>query len=75
MNFHEERKQDNVIGWYIYVSRPLAIKQKTLFLKIELKTFSNRGDFYGHLDKKVIQISQNWRNGKEIKSIYKKTTV
>ena len=35
-----------------YVSRPLAIKRKTLFLKIELNAVSNRGHIYGHFEKK-----------------------
>ena len=42
----------------IYVSHPLAIKRKTLFLKIELNAFSNRGHIYGHFEKKIIQISR-----------------
>ena len=37
-----------------FVSRPLAIKRKTLFLEIELRAFSKRGDFYGHFRKKKL---------------------
>ena len=40
------------------VSRLLAIKRKTLFLKIELNAFSNRGYIYGHFEKIIIQISR-----------------
>ena len=40
-----------------YVSHPLTIKRKTLFLKIELNAFSNRGHIYGHFEKKI-QISR-----------------
>ena len=57
------------------MSRPLAIKQKTLFLKIELNAFSNRGHIYGHYGKKLFKYLENKRNGEENKSIYKKTTV
>ena len=41
----------------LFVSRPCQIKNKTIFLKIELNAFSNRGHFYGHFEKKIIQIS------------------
>ena len=42
----------------INVSRPLAIKRKTLFLKIEMKAFSNREDVYGHFEKINSNISK-----------------
>ena len=58
-----------------YVSRPLAIKRKTSFLKIELKAFSNRGDSYGQFEKKLFKYLKNGRNGEEIMSSDKKTTV
>ena len=34
------------------VSHPCGIKYKTLFIKIDLNTFPNRGYFYGHFEKK-----------------------
>ena len=43
--------------WFTFVLK-LAMKQKTLFLKIELNSFSNRGHIYSHFEKKKIQISQ-----------------
>ena len=42
----------------LYVSHPGEIKHKTLLLKNELNAFSNRGYFYSHFEKKIIQISQ-----------------
>ena len=42
----------------LYVSRPLAIKRKTLFLKIEQNAISNRAYIYGHFEKIIIQISR-----------------
>ena len=39
----------------LYVLRPLAIKRKTLFLKIELNAFSNTGHIYGHFEKKLFK--------------------
>ena len=41
-----------------FVSHPCGIKHKTLLVKNELNAFSNRGYFYGHFEKKIIQISQ-----------------
>ena len=56
-----------------YVSHPLAIKRKTLFLKIELKAFSNRGDFYGHFGKKTLfKYFKIQRNGEEISQFIRK---
>ena len=41
------------------VSHPLAIKRKTLFLKIELNAFSNRAHIYRYFEKKnQIPVSQ-----------------
>ena len=40
------------------VSHPCQIKHKTLFLKIELNAFSNRGHIYGHFVKKNSHISK-----------------
>ena len=56
------------------MSHLLAIKRKTLFLKIELNAFSNRGHIYDRFEKKS-NISKINEMGEENKSIYKKTTV
>ena len=43
-----------------FVSRPLEIKRKTLFLKTELNAFSNRGHIiYGHFEKNVFKYLKN----------------
>ena len=44
--------------FYKHVSHPCQIKHKTLFLKIELNAFSNRGHIYGHFEKKNSNISK-----------------
>ena len=41
----------------IYVAS-FSNQTKTLSLKIEMNTFSNRGHIYGHFEKKKIQISR-----------------
>ena len=40
------------------MSHPCPIKHKTLYIKIELSAFTNRGHFFGHFEKKIIQISK-----------------
>ena len=58
------------------VSRPLAIKRKTLFLHIELSAFSNRGHSYGHFEKKnYSNISKINEMVRKISQFNKKTTV
>ena len=42
-------------GMLVYVSRHCQIKDKTLFLKIDLNAFYYRGQFYGHYEKTYIR--------------------
>ena len=46
------RMEDKNSDLNVYVSHPCQIKHKTLFLKIDLNAFSNRGHIYGHFENK-----------------------
>ena len=74
------KKQEGICLWnekmsIKYVSHPGGIKHKTLFVKNELNTFSDRGYLYGHNEKKLFKYFKNELNGEENKSIYQKNTV
>ena len=45
-----------ILHQYTYVSHPCQIEHKTLFLKIELNAFSNRGHIYSHSEKNYSNI-------------------